>query len=338
MNTLNPEIKNLIKETTEGKKYIKLNIGIMAGDQTVFKTFGENGEIDFENNIYEICSVTKVFTTSLLAKYVFQEKIRLDDPINKYIPKLNPDNYYPSLQRIATHSAGYPGRYPLNYWKYLNLGVDYYILGKRKFKQEHPFSMDFNRMMKLIQKSGLKDKEYKWQYSNFGMALLGYIIGMVSKEGYWDTMENFLTNELGLKNSYLGTTNDKNLSGFDLKNKNCGNWKYEKNELMAPAGAISSTAEDLIAFAKLNINEEIGYLKLCHEKYTNGSKWFDMGLGWWLDKNNINILSHGGNTGCFCSFLGIDKGKRTAVAFLSNYQLEPTRIGHMILNDIQKGI
>lgn len=107
---------------------------------------------------------------------------------------------------------------------------------------------------------------------------------------------------------------------------------------MASAGALSSTIEDLIIFAKLNIYEEKSYLKICHEKYTNGSKWFDMGLGQWLDKNNVNILSHGGNTGCFCSFLCIDKEKKIAVALLSNYQLDfglPSRIGHMILNDIK---
>jgi len=81
-------------------------------------------------------------------------------------------------------------------------------------------------MIKIIQKSKLKDKDYKWEYSNFGFALLGYIIGIVSEKGYWDTMDEYLTNELGLKNSYLGTINGKNISGFDNKNKNCGNWKY----------------------------------------------------------------------------------------------------------------
>jgi len=336
MYQFNSETMNLLRNTTKGKKYLKLNIGVMVGDQTIFKTFSENEEIDFENSIYEIGSITKVFTTSLLAKYVFQGEISLDDPINKYIPKLDPDKYFPSLRRIATHSAGYSGRYPLSYWKYLNLAIDY-LLGKRKFKREHPFSMNYNRMIQLVQNSNLIDKEYKWEYSNFGMALLGYVIGTVSESGYWNTMGDFLTSELGLKNSYLGTSNDKNLNGFDSKNKNCGNWKYEKGELMAPAGAISSTAEDLIGFAKLNIYEEKEYLKLCHEKYTNGSKWFDMGLGWWLDRNN-NILSHGGNTGCFCSFLGIDKEKRMAIVLLSNYQLDfglPSRIGHIILNDIQ---
>jgi CubicO group peptidase (beta-lactamase class C family) len=340
MYTFNSKTETLIRESTKGKKYIKLNIGVMVDDQALFKTFGENGEIAFENNIYEIGSITKVFTTSLLAKYVFQGILRLNDPINKYIPKLNSNNYYPSLQRIATHSSGYPGRYPLSYWKYFNMAIDY-LLGKRKFKKKHPFSMDYNRMIRLIQKSKLKDKDYKWEYSNFGVALLGYIIGIVSETGYWDTMDAFLTNDLELKNSYLGTIDDKNLKGFDIKNRACGNWKYGKNELMAPAGAISSTVEDLVSFAKLNIYEEKRYFKFCHEKYTNGSKWFDMGLGWWLDKNNNNILSHAGNTGCFCSFLGIDKEKRIAVALLSNYQFNfglPSRIGHMLLNDIQKDI
>jgi len=95
MCILSEETKKLIEETIKGKMFIKFNIGVMAGDQTIFKTYGENGEINFENNIYEIGSITKIFTTSFLAKNIFQEKIDLNDSINKYISKLNPKKYYP---------------------------------------------------------------------------------------------------------------------------------------------------------------------------------------------------------------------------------------------------
>ena len=339
MYTFNSETEALIKESINGKKNIKFNIGVMADKKTLFKTFGENGEIDFENNVYEIGSITKVFTTSLLAKNIFHGKLQLNDSINKYIPKLNSGKYYPSLKRIATHSSGYPGRYPLSYLRFLNLVIDH-LFGKRKFKRIHPFGMDHNRMMYLIQKSRIIDKNYKWEYSNFGIALLGYIIGLISESDYWSTMNTYMVDDLGLKNSFLGTNDQINLKGFDQNNVSCGNWKYEYNDLMAPAGAISSTIEDLISFAKLNLFDKQKYFEISHQKYTDGSKWFDMGLGWWLDKNNNHIISHGGNTGCFCSFLVINKEKEIAVALLSNYQLKfglPQRIGHMILNDLENG-
>ena len=53
---------------------------------------------------------------------------------------------------------------------------------------------------------------------------------------------------------------------------------------MAPAGDISSTAEDLLEYAKINMFEGKPYLALCHQKYVEAKK-HDMGLGWALQKN-----------------------------------------------------
>ncbi|MDR0301375.1 MAG: beta-lactamase family protein [Treponema sp.] len=333
--TLNQDTVNLIKKAVKGKKYIKLNIGIMAGGQTIIKTFGENGEIDYENNVYEIGSITKTFTASLMAKYISQDQMRLNDPINKYIPGLDPDKYYPSLQRIATHTAGYSAIYPLSNWEFAGLGKDL-LFGKGKTQQENPFNMDFNKMLELIQKSKLKDRDYKWKYSNFGISLLGYAIGSVSGCGYWDTMTDFLANDLELKNTYLGTVSNKNLKGFNSKNEDCGNWQWDKDGTSVSCGGLSSTAEDLLAYARANMYEEKNYLALCHKKYASASKKNDMGLAWGLDKKNNNIMDHQGGTGCFSSTLVIDKEKKTAVVLLSNYRLAglEVKIGTSILDDI----
>jgi CubicO group peptidase (beta-lactamase class C family) len=277
--TLGQNTVNLIKKAIKDKKYIKLNIGIMVDNQIVIKTFGENGEIDYENNIYEIGSITKTFTTSLLAKYIAQNQIRLDDSINTYIPALDPDKYYPSLKRIATHTAGYSAVYPLNLWEFAGLGKDM-LFGKGKTKQENPFNMDFNEMLRLIEKSKIKDKDYKWNYSNFGICLLGYVVGSVSDNGYWNAMTEFLTNELELKNTYLGTVNNKNLTGFNSKDEDCGNWQWDKEGIAVSFGGLSSTAEDMLTYASAHMYEEKDYLSLCHKKYAVGSKEYDMGLAW----------------------------------------------------------
>ena len=64
-----------------------------------------------------------------------------------------------------------------------------------------------------------------------------------------------------------------------------------------------------------------------------------MGLGWWLHKNNHDILDHGGGTGSFGSFLVIDKSKKLAVVVLSNYRLginSERKIGLSILENLSK--
>jgi len=335
MYQLNSSTIKLIQKTTKGKKFIKLNIGFMIDNQVIIKTFGETDEIDYENNVYEIGSLTKTFTASILAKYVYENKMRLNDSIEKYISGLNPNCYYPSLQRLATHTAGYSFAYPLTVWEYLKIFMGL-VLGTGKFCRENPLIMDYNKMLEIIKKNYLKNRDYKWQYSNFGISLLGYAISSISESGYWNTMEDFLTNELSLQNTYLGKNSEKNLKGFNSKNEDCGNWKWDKTNLIAPAGAISSTAEDLLAYAKANMYDEKPYLSLCHQKYTNKSKNTDMGLVWeLLNIKNNHVIWDDGGTGCFASFLGFNKEKRTAAVVLSNYiSMGINKIGFSILENM----
>lgn len=337
MFELSDNTLRLIKKACRGKKHIKLTVGYWTNDNYVIKIFNENGELDsFKKYIYEVGSITKTFTVSLLSKYVFENKMSLNDSIQKYITDLREDRYYPTLLRLATHSSGYSEMMPLNKREYFKIILGL-ISGSGDLKTNNPLNMDFGKMKMLIEKNRLKDVDYSWKYSNFGMALIGYGLGKVSGKGYWDTMNDFLQNELGLNNTYLGTLNN-NLVGYNNKNKDCGNWKWNENNLISPSGGISSTAEDLLKYAKINIYEDKPYLSLCHKKHGNGKKKFDMGLGWWLLKRNNNVCLHGGGTGCFSSFLGFDKEKKVAAVVLANYCLginDDKKIGTSLLEGLQ---
>jgi CubicO group peptidase (beta-lactamase class C family) len=333
MYQLDAKTKKLIKKTTKGRKFIKLNIGFMNESQTVLKTFNEIGEIEYENNFYEIGSVTKTFTASLFAKYIHENKMQLNDSIQKYISGLDPDRYYPTLRRLITHTAGCPS----NPWNTREM-LDFYkeiLLGYGKHYQKNPFVMDYNEMLKIINKCEWKDRDSKWSYSNIGPSLLGYAIGVTSGLEYWYAMNEFIKNEFGLRNTYLGTIEGKNMRGFNGKNEDCGNWKWEGN-LIAPGGALSSTAEDLLAYAKVNMYEEKPYLPLCHQKHASGAKNWDMGLAWMIYRmKDYNVIRHVGGTGCFRTFLGFSKEKKAAVVILSNYFIFGIeKIGNSILENI----
>lgn len=338
MFEISDETLRLIKKTCRGKKNLKLTVGYLKDNNSVIKIYNENGELDSSKKYYyEIGSITKTFTVSLLSKYVFEKKLSINDSIQKYIEEIKGDVYYPTLLRLATHSSGYSARLPLNKREYSNLILGL-IIGGGNLNKHNPLNMDFNKMKMLIENNKLKEMDYSWKYSNFGISLIGYGLGIVSGKGYWDTMDDFLHNELGLSNTYLGTSNN-NLHGYDRKNNDCGNWKWNKENLISPAGAISSTADDLLKYAKINIYEDKPYLSLCHKKHRNGNKKYDMGLGWLLLKKNNNVILHGGGTGCFSSFLGIDKEKKVASVVLANYRLginDDENIGISLLESLQK--
>ncbi|MBE5108580.1 beta-lactamase family protein [Bacillus thuringiensis] len=328
----------LIKKTCKGKEHLRLTIGYLIDDNAVIKMYNENGELNSSKKYhYEIGSITKTFTVSLLSKYIFENKMSINDSIHKYIEGLKENEYYPTLLRLATHSSGYSTRLPLKKREYFKIMLSL-IIGSSDMNKNNPLDMDFNKMKILIEKNKLKESDYSWKYSNFGMSLIGYVLGNVSGMGYWDTMNNFLHNELGLSDTYLGTSNN-NLHGYDRKNNDCGNWKWGKENFISPAGAISSTADDLLKYAKINIYEDKPYLSLCHKKHGNGTKKYDMGLGWMLLKKNNNVILHGGGTGCFSSFLGIDKEKKVATVVLANYRLginDDEKIGISLLESLQK--
>jgi CubicO group peptidase (beta-lactamase class C family) len=319
MHKFNSVTQGLIKKACKGKKHIKLTIGFILDKDMTISTFGESGEIDTENGLYEIGSITKTFTASLMSKFIYENKMQLNDSIQKYVPELTRNKYYPTIHRLATHVSGYPGWYPLNILEYFRLFMNLIFGGN--IQRINPIIMDSNKMLMLLEKSNLKDRDYKWAYSNFGISLLGYAVGKISGKGYWDTMNDFLKNELNLKTAHLGSLDGKSLKGYNTKNEECGNWQWDENNLMAPAGAINLNAEDLLNYAKMNMNEKKPYFALCHQKHGKNSKKYDMGLAWWLHRENNNIIEHEGGTGCFCSYLGIDKAKKVSSIVLSNYRL-----------------
>ncbi|MEM5005446.1 serine hydrolase domain-containing protein [Priestia megaterium] len=338
MFEISDETLRLINKTCKGKKHLKLTVGYLTDNQSIIKVYNESGEIDSAKRYYyEIGSITKTFTVSLLSKYIFENKVSLNDSIQKYIKELKEDTHYPTLLRLATHSSGYSGSLPLNKREYFKiiLGV---IFGGSDLNKNNPLHMDFNKMKMLIERTKLKEVDYSWKYSNFGISLIGYVLETVSCKGYWDTMNDFLHNELRLKDTYLGTSNN-NLQGYDRQNNDCGNWQWDKENFISPAGAVSSTAEDLLKYAKINMYEDKPYLSSCHKKHGNGTKKFDMGLGWLLLKKNNNVVLHGGGTGCFSSFLGIDKENKVASVVLANYRLgrnNDEHIGMSLLESLQK--
>ena len=339
MFPLDTKTLGLIANACKNKKHIKLTVGYVLDNQMTVKVFGENGEIENENYIYEIASITKTFTASLLSKYIFENKISLDDSIQKYFKGLDEDKYFPTLKRLATHTAGYSIALPFSWSDYLMTPFSGF-----------PTLPNVDEIKTVLQKHQRRDRDYPWKYSNFGFILIGHALGVTSGKGYWDAMDVFLSVELGLQNTYTGTCPNKNLHGFNYKNVDCGNMKYVKSpNIPSGEGDISSTAEDLLKYAQINMNEEKHYLRLCHIKHADvssafasilrkgaGMAAFDMGLAWMLNRDDNNILSHSGDSDSFSSFLTIDKGKKLACTVLSNYKMNTIQIGLSTLEALQK--
>lgn len=303
-----------IQSLYAGTSHMELTLGILRnGVKEILHLDPEQNESD-EVLTYPVGSICKTITASLLAKYVTEGKADLSAPLSEYIGGL-PDRYYPSLRRLAVHSSGYGGR-PFGFLETLMrlsaMNEPDGLLHVNPFRG----TLDKTRMQELIINTKLKDREYKFEYSNLGYGILGMILGNLGEGEYWDLINDYAQNDLGLKDTGIGNIS---VTGYDKKENPCSPWQWERNDIIAAAGALNSTAGDMLKYAELQMDGNRPYLNLCHQVMGLGEKNFRSGLAWRLTEDGISW--HTGSAGAFSAWLGLCRRKKTAVFIGTNYGL-----------------
>ena len=304
----------VIRSLYPKRSHMELTLGILQNGEIQVIHFDPEQNQSDEVLIYPVGSICKTFTASLLAKYISEGKADLNTPLSTYISGL-PEQYYPSLRRLAVHSSGYGGK-PFSMLETL---IRLATMNKPGgLLHVNPFrgTLDENVMRKLIAETKLKDKEYKFEYSNLGYGILGYILGIIGQNNYWDLMNDYAQNDLGLKDTMIGNVT---LTGYDKKENPCSCWKWEKSDVIMAAGALNSTAADMLKYASIQMDGSRPYLDLCHQVHGVGEKDFRSGLAWRLTDDGISW--HTGSAGAFSAWLGLSRRNKTAVFIGTNYGL-----------------
>jgi len=124
-----------------------------------------------ENTLFDIGSITKTFTTLLLADMVERGIVNLTDPIEKYlpasvkVPEFNGTKI--TLEDLATHTSGLPD-WPSNIWLNNNVG------------DINP-NYNANQLYQALSNTKLtREPGSQVQYSSFGIGLLGHILSLKS--------------------------------------------------------------------------------------------------------------------------------------------------------------
>ena len=322
--------KQQIGKLYKGRKHVELTIGILKDGEKEIRHWNPlRKETPDTALVYPAGSICKPFTASLMAKYIAEGKLDLHVPISEYISGL-PSRHYPTLEQLATHTSGFKTQpysprtaIPL----FLRMNQEDGLLHVNPFRGK----LDDEGMLQIARDTVLKDKAYPFVYSNIGMSILGYIVGQVSGEGFWDSLTRYIREELGLHNTFLGNVD---MLGYDKKNRPCRCWQWDKTDAIAPAGALNSTAGDLLDFAVKNLDGSLPYLTLCHEIHGPCDKRTNSGLAWRLEKDSP-ISWHTGSAGAFSVWLGMNRDTGTAVAVEANYGLvNVEQIGFSILKTL----
>ena len=264
--------------------------------------------------IFEIGSVTKVFTSLLLADMVQRGEVALTDPVAKYLPgsvKVPQRNGKSiTLQDLASQTSGLP-RMPDNFSPKdpANPYADY--------APEQLFA--FLSSYQLTREIGSK-----YEYSNLGVGLLGQALARRTGMDFEQLVRTRIAEPLGMKSTGVTLTASQKArlaAGYDGQLAPAANWDIPT---LAGAGALRSDADDMLVFLAANL----GYTKsklapamaamLAHRQPT-GLPGVDIALGWHLStKDGSEIVWHNGGTGGYRSFIGFNPKTRVGVVALSN--------------------
>jgi CubicO group peptidase (beta-lactamase class C family) len=226
------------------------------------------GFADIENKIkpnndtkYRIGSISKTFTSVLVFNAIEEQKLKLNDKIDKYFPEIKNANKI-TISYLLNHRSGIH-----NF-----TATEDYLKWNTKKKTE-------KELVEIIAKSGSDfEPDTKAEYSNSNFVLLSFILQKIYKKEYAKILNEKIVNPIGLTNTYFGKPSN-------IKENECYSYSYKENwiketetDMSIPlgAGALVSTPSDLTQFAdalfngKLVSKENLELMKTIKDNYGMG--------------------------------------------------------------------
>lgn len=328
-------IKKIIDhKLTVEKSGVGVAVVVLEGDEIAFYNAGLS-HLNPPNNVtratlFEIGSITKTFTATALASMVNEGKIKLSDPIQKYLPhgvKLPIKNNNPiTFMSLVNHSSGLP-RLPSNMpvSSQSDPYADYNV----------PLLYEFLNNHRLEREVGVKHV-----YSNLGFGLLGHVLALIDKKSYQDMITDRVLKPLNMNDSFVNVPASQmaNLSdGHNSALKKTSHWNLGA---LGGAGSIKSSIADMAKYLSANIhgNQLTKTLELAQTLHSQPSVTSNnFGLAWIHTRiNDTDILMHDGGTGGFRSFIGFNKKNKQGIVILANTVLDMNDVGyHYLANNLK---
>jgi serine-type D-Ala-D-Ala carboxypeptidase/endopeptidase len=326
----NAPLRERVAEIVEryGRKHVGIAVGLLS--RNGIETFA-HGQVA-PDSIFEIGSITKVFTATVLADMALEGLVALDDPVARYLPEgvAPPVRGRPiTLADLASHSSGLP-RVPKGFLRrvrkemqdpYARYGADDLYADVPRTRPRRP--------------PGKRPR-----YSNYGAGLLGHALARRAGTSYEELVRERICEPLGLADTFVHVPEDKRdrfVQGHDRRGRPVPGWEFDA---LAGAGALRSTVADLLRFLALQLDDSDSRLgaaaRLTHEPRARGLR-RPIGLGWLtLPLRGQHALYHDGGTGGYRSFAGFVREQGTGVVALTNSARWVNKLGAKSLEAISR--
>lgn len=305
------EIANLIySKAKEFPNNTQFSIGIINNDETnYYGIIIENDSVkpvDNKDKVFEIGSIAKVFTSTVLASLVEENKLELTTYINDLYPFTFRDNTKITFESLANHTSGLP-RLPEN----LDLSNEY---NPYKSYGEKEIEEYLENILKLE-----NDSTIVYSYSNLGAGLLGFTLGLSQNTSFQALLQSRVFEKYKMTNSFTSSNNlsKRLVKGLNTNGEVVANWDFDA---LFGAGGILSTSEDMLKFAQAHFNPQNKELAITRKVTFNVDGSMKVGLGWNILKseNDKELYWHNGGTGGYSSSIAISIEDKNAVVVLSN--------------------
>lgn len=313
------EIRKILVERIDAQhQSLGIVVGVITPEGRRVVSYGHLAQGDPRplngDTVFEIGSATKVFTSLLLADMVQHGQVALDDPVSKYLPKtvkMPERNGRPiTLVDLATHTSGLP-RLPGN------------MTPKDPGNPYADYTVD--QLYQFLASYELKrDVGSQYEYSNLGGGLLGNALASRAGTDYESLVVSRICDPLGMKSTRITLTPEMKARlaiGHDAGMGPVENWDLPT---LAGAGALRSTANDLLNFLAANLgftksSLEPAMAAMLKTRRPTGQAGLEIALGWHVfTGNGKEIVMHDGGTGGYRSFMAYDPAGRTGIVVLSN--------------------
>lgn len=305
----------LAKRVDEAKEGTGAIVGLLTQRGRSFTSHGraraDGPELTAET-IFEIGSITKVFTALLLADMVERGEVTLDDPVRKYLPSgvtvPSRGRREITLSDLATHTSGLP-RDPPN-------------LDLRSLDDPWAQYRSADLYAFLANYSLPRDPGTQVEYSNAGMGLLGHALAARAGLSFEELLRHRVLDPLGMTDTTIAVDEKRRSRRATGHNEAVAPVPWWHFDAMTGAGGINSTASDMLVFAEAAMGADTP-LKAAFARMTSVRRptggGTDQMLGWEGFRYQGNeVLAKSGVTNGFRSRLFVDPTGHRAVIVLIN--------------------
>ncbi len=304
-------------------------VGVIDNKGPRYYCFGKKSLTDSavnEHTVYEIGSISKVFTGILLAHQNEAGMVDITDPAQRYLPSTvqvpKRGGKEITLGNLSDHTSGLP-RMPDNFnpKDFSNPYADYTVEQMYAFLSGYQLPRDIGA---------------EYEYSNLAQGLLGHILALNAGTSYEDLVISTIARPLGMMETkvVLDENMKKNLAIGHSGGREVSNWDILT---LAGAGGIRSSVHDMLKFLAANIGLTQTPLRSAMDK-SHETRHFKagearVGLAWHISKGKLgDVVWHNGGTGGYRTFAGFVKETQKGVVVFTNSTEGADDIGFRLLN------